>query len=700
MPQQTFYPVIPQIAQAYQNDPRTKLAAQALQAGGDTSPTAGGKWAWLSGLSRVGSGIVGGIEQKQQERKYNDKQQQVMDEVAAALGGGAAGPEQGGGGMAPPQGVQSVQPPPPPMVPQAPPQAAPAPSGPQGGPTPPLGLQAAPTGFDGLGRGAPAAPVPGRSYNPADAVAELGMDPTQAQAQYGHVAQALSAPGGSGAPAGPFSQPSPHVQGADLVRAMIPITALTESRGTDFTLGNKPVTSPKGAKYAMQVMPATARNPGFGIKPAASDSPAEYDRVGQQLIAALTEKYGDPAKAWAAYNCGTGRVDHALTKHGDGWLAALPAETRSYVEKNCAALGISPDGTPAAAGGDQTMTPQLQPLPATDRPEIPGLPAAPQDRGAAQSLSLSAGRKLLNTKDPFLYEQAMEMLTKGQGEQFGANQKSLDVLNGRDNALYNAGIDDHFNAAQADRNDRYATGREMRGYAHEDNQEARREAFSHNERVGTEQFDSGENQKNRDSEWQRTKYTVDGRQKTEEEKRAEKRQNFFQTPQGAKLYGETSDTVNNNNSLSGLVDNFMEYNGKQQDTGGLVLNSGVGSGISRALNSNLRTMDSITHQLAPMIRQKGQGSMSDRDLEMFERAIPNIANDYKTNVARAQQFKSYVSRMNDFETHKLQAAADGSNVQFLKSWEMYKNAVPVSSGKSYDDWIASIPHYDASGKKL
>jgi hypothetical protein len=277
-----------------------------------------------------------------------------------------------------------------------------------------------------------------------------------------------------------------------------------------------------------------------------------------------------------------GRVDHALTKHGDGWLAALPAETRNYVAKNCAALGTSPDGTQQAAAGGAPdmnavpMTAQLEPLPATERPEIPGLPNAPADRGSAQSYNLAAARKLLSTKDPFLYQQAMEMLGIGNTEQLGADQKSLDVLNQRDNFGYQAGVDDHYNAQQADRNDKYATGRELRGYAHEDNTNAQNHAFTHNERVGEDQFTAGENEKNRNADWERTKYTVDGRLQSEQEKRQAKIQNFLQTPTGNSLYKEATNNQNKNNSLAGLVDNFMEENGKYQNTGGMVLNTRCG----------------------------------------------------------------------------------------------------------------------------
>lgn len=704
MGREVFYPAIPAIAQAYQNDPRTRLAQQALDAGGSTAPTAGGKWAWASGLGRIGSGIVGAIEQKQNQRRYDDKQQQVMNEVAAALGGGAAGPGAGAGGHVdtnPAAGGTPVQPPAPAAVPPMP-QNNISPPGPPQVAQAPLGSGGA-TALPGGSPGAPAvpqaAPAGGPAVNPA----------------VPHIAAALGG-GGAATPATPFpvssrtapapitstGTPATKVTGAPLVQAMLPITASTESNGKDFGANGKAVTSPKGAKYAMQVMPATARKPGFGIAPAKDDSPAEYNRVGTELLAKLTDKYGDPAKAWAAYNCGTGRVDHALSKHGDAWLANLPKETQNYVAKNCAALGT--DAPQGGSGGAPDMnaapmTAQLEALPATNAPPIPGLPDAPQDRGAVQSLALSGAQRLLASKDPFLYQQAMEMLGRGQTEQNDANQKARDVLNSRDNFLYQAGVGDHFDATQAQRNDAYATGRELRGYAHEDNTNSQNRAFTHNERVGEEQFTAGENAKNRDAEWQRTKYTVDGRTQAEAEKRAAKMQMFFQTPQGAKLYGDSTKAINQNNGLAGLVDNFMSENSKYQDTGGMVLNNSWGSGISRTLNGNLQTMDSITHQLAPMIRQQGQGSMSDRDLEMFERAIPSIGNNYDTNVKRAGQFKQYVSRMNDFEAHKLEAAANGNNVDFLKSWEAFRNAVPVSSGKSYEEWVSSIPHYDANGNK-
>lgn len=117
------------------------------------------------------------------------------------------------------------------------------------------------------------------------------------------------------------------------------ITASSESGGRNFYNSGKPVVSPKGALFEMQVMPSTARDPGFGLRPANVSDPDDMNRLGREYRAKMERRYaGDPAKMWAAYNAGPGRVDDLLARHGDNWLAYAPAETREYVAKNLRAL--------------------------------------------------------------------------------------------------------------------------------------------------------------------------------------------------------------------------------------------------------------------------------------------------------------------------------------------------------------------------
>lgn len=84
----------------------------------------------------------------------------------------------------------------------------------------------------------------------------------------------------------------------------------------------------------MQVMPSTARDPGFGIRPS-NGTPADDVRVGKEYRRAMQRKFGgDPAKMWGAYNAGPGRLDDLIARHGDDWLQHAPRETQNYVAQN------------------------------------------------------------------------------------------------------------------------------------------------------------------------------------------------------------------------------------------------------------------------------------------------------------------------------------------------------------------------------
>jgi hypothetical protein len=102
-----------------------------------------------------------------------------------------------------------------------------------------------------------------------------------------------------------------------------------ESGGRRYDKEGRLLTSSKGAEGEMQVMPNTARDPGFGIKPARDNSPDELRRVGDEYASVLLRRYRDPTLAMIAYNMGPGATDK--------WLAAgadprkLPKETQGYI---------------------------------------------------------------------------------------------------------------------------------------------------------------------------------------------------------------------------------------------------------------------------------------------------------------------------------------------------------------------------------
>jgi hypothetical protein len=115
----------------------------------------------------------------------------------------------------------------------------------------------------------------------------------------------------------------------DLKSRLLSVIKERESGGRDYDQKGNPLTSPKGAKFAMQVLDTTAKDPGFGIKPAKDVSAPEYNRVGTEYVGALLNKYQDPTLTMIAYNYGPGATDKWLAAGGD--MRKLPKETQNYI---------------------------------------------------------------------------------------------------------------------------------------------------------------------------------------------------------------------------------------------------------------------------------------------------------------------------------------------------------------------------------
>lgn len=110
---------------------------------------------------------------------------------------------------------------------------------------------------------------------------------------------------------------------------------------------NPHAVSPVGAMGLAQFMPATWAEFGNGGDPF---DPAGSLEAGARYMAWIRSwlKSQGLAGTWsqtlAAYNAGIGRVRSAVQTRGDGWLAAMPAETRAYVTALAPSFGS--DGGP------------------------------------------------------------------------------------------------------------------------------------------------------------------------------------------------------------------------------------------------------------------------------------------------------------------------------------------------------------------
>ena len=103
-----------------------------------------------------------------------------------------------------------------------------------------------------------------------------------------------------------------------------------------------------GERGAMQVLPSTSQNPGYGVKPAANNTPEEMNRVGRDYYGAMKNRYGDPVLAAAAYNAGPGTMDKAIARaqaEGGHPMQYMPASTQQYAANFAQSIGYKPGQT-------------------------------------------------------------------------------------------------------------------------------------------------------------------------------------------------------------------------------------------------------------------------------------------------------------------------------------------------------------------
>jgi len=87
-----------------------------------------------------------------------------------------------------------------------------------------------------------------------------------------------------------------------------------------------------GERSEWQVLPSTAKNPGFEIPPAADDSLEAIAKVGENYLAKMYEMFdGNIPHTLAAYNMGPNATREWISKGAD--LSRLPRTTREYIEK-------------------------------------------------------------------------------------------------------------------------------------------------------------------------------------------------------------------------------------------------------------------------------------------------------------------------------------------------------------------------------
>ena len=176
---------------------------------------------------------------------------------------------------------------------------------------------------------------------------------------------------------------------------------------TESNFNPKAVNKASGAQGLAQVMPDTADDPGYDVKPLSDPFNAEDSiRFSAEYLSAMLEEFrGDYDLALAAYNAGPGRV---RTYRG------VPpfAETQKYIEK---ILGrVAPDEKQGRSGsgvneqGEQVFTPRPLLRGETGyREELEGMPLKPRMRPSSLSQGIMAAQ---GTVDPAVIDRVVEQV--------------------------------------------------------------------------------------------------------------------------------------------------------------------------------------------------------------------------------------------------------------------------------------------------
>jgi soluble lytic murein transglycosylase-like protein len=127
----------------------------------------------------------------------------------------------------------------------------------------------------------------------------------------------------------------------------IAVTVAAQESG----LNPRALNTTSGAVGIMQLLPATAAE--LGVNP---HDVVENILGGVQYLRQQFAKFGDTAKALAAYNWGPHHVAQAIERWGESWLQHAPTETQQYVNSILSAAGnpspvvqASPPAAPAVA---------------------------------------------------------------------------------------------------------------------------------------------------------------------------------------------------------------------------------------------------------------------------------------------------------------------------------------------------------------
>lgn len=647
---------IPVIAEAYKNDPKTRLAESALSAGTAMSPVAAhGSDSYIDGLARVAQAVMGGISQKNQRNKYAEREADYTSALTAAT--------QGAGDQ------QTFTPGQPGQLP---------------GMTAPEATQGAPAGLSAAASalGGPQRPQMAQMAPPPSARGIQSIDPDLGRGVV------------KTAPVGPAGAPQAGQQGRQPMNAsslyyggIVPIEGGTDRNGNFRT-------SPKGAIGPGQVMPGTApeaaKLAGVPFDDRLYRTDAAYNnKLGEAYYAKQLQDFGDPVLAAAAYNAGPGRVRRAqrsAAKSGQDWTAHLPAETRGYVENFKAKVGGGAGAAPVEGGG--AMPAQMEAV--TEALEMPTeMPGAPQLPEQVRSNRISVAQRLLQSGNPDLVALAQTYLDKGMDEQFTAARESQQQAyqTGRD--MHTAALEDFGNARNTSRNQQVSdrTGAMNRNAEREGLQtrqafEARQGELERSARERLADKDNAAASARLDQEY-RLRAELEAKEAVRKAAGGGARNPFLDSATGQKMQDELITTITSTQKAMDTANEILRLSG-EVNTGGVYGMPVIGGPLRTVRNAwdvtgKGGTLDSLTKQAVLDMMPNGSlgAQVSNSDRDFVEQAQAGAHGREAANLAVGTAYRNAAQRRQEQAKASIEAYAKQDVANFARQWAEYISSVPL-----------------------
>lgn len=368
--------------------------------------------------------------------------------------------------------------------------------------------------------------------------------------------------------------------------------------------------------------------------------------------------------------------------------------------------GLPPLGQMMGAGSAPAPAAQAPP---DGLPPMPSMPTAPDTGAAQESMRKKMGMALLGMNNPYFFEQGLEQLNAGVQDEAQSAEKAADRKYDLNKTTYTAGLDNYYSAQQEQRKAGYGEVRAQKDFTRElskmqkefgyDMSKIAKQEAGANYRAGLSARTSIQvAAMNNDADLKKTLITIDASKGTAAEKTQAKRQAFLSTAAGSKIWDAGVKSVQKNDELIGMLEQYKQVN-KKVRTGGMMAVPLLGPTLKYFGAGGYGELDAITQKIVPSLRVAGD-ILSDSDKVLYMNSVSNIRQRQPVSDKVADRVIRFARRSNEFERAKIESMTDGSQGNFLREWDAYKRAVSLDKDVSFPQWKESLPKFNAQGQRV